>query len=94
MIGMRKVVSSTSHSEMPSTPSLKWMPSAATHSLSTDVVPAAPASKSAEHEQRHHEGDERVAKAEAAVQRLLFARHEQAQEAPNSGRNVIEGEQH
>ena len=70
-------MSSTSHSEMPSTPSLKWMPSDGTHSLVDDVVPAASASKpprgtaSDEGRQRGREGD-------AAQEALFLARQQQA----------------
>ena len=79
--GTMKVVSSTSHREMPSTPRWKRMPSGAIHDLVDLHLEAGLAGVEAgEDRQRHHEGDQRGQKAEAAMDRFLLARHQHHQD--------------
>ena len=78
--GIRNVVSSTSQSEMPSIPRWKRMPSGAIQALSTSQLEAGLGGvEVGEDEQRDEEGDERRHQAEAAMNRLLVARHQHHQ---------------
>ena len=86
---MRKVVESTSHSEMPSTPSLKWMPKAATHSLSTTWFHCA-GSKSPSMNSDTPKVASATAKAKPRSRPSSSRGTRRHKSAPNSGRKVIE----
>ena len=90
---MRNVVRSTSHSEMPSTPSLKWMPNAATHSLSTTWFHCV-GSKSPSMNSDVAKVTSEMAKAKPRKQALFLARHQQAQERAEQRQERRQGQQH